>query len=122
MSESERRFQRYALTPSAFSRQRVKALGFIGSLRGWKECRVKDMSTAGALLLSKQEHYLGDKIEVELQTVEGRTMVFKGEVVNLGRDHATSQHRVGVRLETPEHGTSEAQFLDGLQTRFKESA
>lgn len=122
MSESERRFQRYALTPGAFSRQRVKALGFIGSLKGWKECRVKDMSTAGALLLSKQEHYLGDKIEVELQTVEGVTMVFRGEVVNLGKDHTTSQHRVGVRLEAPEPGTSEALFLDGLQTRFKESA
>jgi hypothetical protein len=121
MSESERRFQRYALTPGAFSSQRVKALGFLGLIKGWKDCRVKDMSIAGVLLLTKQQHMLGDKVEVELQTIDGSKMVFLGEVVNLGNDHTTDQHRVGVRIDTPKEGTPESKFLDGLETRFKPS-
>jgi hypothetical protein len=121
MSESERRFHRYALAPGAFSRQRVRALGFIGFFKSWKECRVKDMSIAGALLLTKQQHILGDKVEVELQTVEGVSMIFLGEVVNLGMDHSTDQHRVGVHIDPPRQGTPESLFLESLPTRFKAS-
>ncbi|MCF5371279.1 PilZ domain-containing protein [Pseudomonas syringae] len=121
MSESERRFQRYTLIPGAFSRQRAKAVGFLGTLKGWKDCRVKDMSTAGALLLTKQEHFLGDKIEIELVTIDTVKLVFVGEVVNAGRDHASNDQKVGIRLETPGPGTPESIFLDGLADRFKES-
>ena len=121
MSESERRFQRYDLNPSAFSRQRVKVMGFFGALKGWKDCRVKDMSTAGALVLTKQELLLGDSIEVELTTVEGSKLVFKGEIVNLGRDHMTSESKLGVRLDQTTAASSEHIFLNELNSRFRQS-
>jgi hypothetical protein len=121
MSESERRFQRYDLNPGAFSRQRVKVSGFIGSLKGWKDCRVKDMSTAGALVLTKQVFLLGDHVEVELTTVEGIRLVFSGEVVNLSKDHSTDESKLGISLGKTAPASSEGIFLSGLSSRFRQS-
>ena len=121
MSESQRRFQRYTLSPGAFTSQRVRGTGLLGSIKGWKVCRVKDMSVAGALLLTKQDHYLGAGIEIELSTVEGQKLIFKGEVVNLGKDHQTNDNKLGVRIESPKAGSSEAKFVEGLEKRFKPS-
>lgn len=121
MSESERRFNRYVLTPGAFSQQRIRGKGLIGSLKGWKECRVKDMSTAGALVLTKQVHNLGDEIEVELVPVGGVRMVFEGEIVNLGKDHHSNENKLGVRMESPQEGSPEHKFLNSLQARFESS-
>lgn len=122
MSLSERRFQRYNLSPGAFSRQRIRVTGLLGSIKGWKDCRVKDMSVAGALILAKQEHQLGSIIEVELETTDGSRMVFKGEVVNLGKDHQSNEHKIGMKIEAPAGGSGEAVFLDSLEGRFKASA
>jgi hypothetical protein len=121
MSESERRFQRYVLAPDAFASQRAKGTGLTALLKGWKDCRVKDMSAAGALLLTKQEFSLGDGIEVELTEKSGNRLVFKGEVVNLGKDHHTNLNKLGVRLDVPGEGALEARFLAGLESRFKPS-
>lgn len=119
MSQSERRFQRYTLTPGAFSRQRLRGTGLLASLKGWKDCRVKDMSTAGAQVLTKQEHYLGTQIEIELVTVEDARMVFKGEVVNLGKDHTSDESKIGIKLNAPMPGTAEASFLESLERMFR---
>ncbi|HBO2935331.1 TPA: PilZ domain-containing protein [Pseudomonas aeruginosa] len=121
MSESERRFQRYVLAPDAFASQRAKGTGLAALLKGWKDCRVKDMSAAGALLLTKQEFSLGDGIEVELTEKGGKRLVFKGEVVNLGKDHHTNLSKVGVKLSEPGNGSLEAQFLGSLESRFRQS-
>ncbi|KQW19920.1 hypothetical protein ASC85_08720 [Pseudomonas sp. Root401] len=122
MSLSERRFQRYHLTPGAFSRQRIRGTGLLAGIKGWKDCRVKDMSVAGALILAKQEHQLGSKIEVELETTDGTRMVFLGEVVNLGKDHNSNEHKIGMKIQAPKGGSAEAEFLDSLESRFKASA
>lgn len=122
MSESERRHTRYALSTGEFSRQRVKGCGMFASLKGWRDCRVKDMSSAGALLLTKTEHYLGDFVHLELTATEGSKLLFKGEVVNLGKDHNTNEHKLGIRIDQPKVGTREAKFLDGLQDRARQKA
>lgn len=122
MSESERRYTRYALPAGEFTRQRLKCCGIFGSLKGWKECRVKDISSAGALLLTRTEHYLGDFIDLELVSSDGTKLLFRGEVVNLGSDHSTNQHKVGVKIATPSPGSGEAIFLNGIQNRYKQSA
>ena len=122
MSESERRHIRYALSSGEFTRQRLKGSGMLGSLKGWKECRVKDISSAGALLLTKTEHYLGDFIDLELISLDGSKLLFRGEVVNLGKDHTTNQHKVGVKITTPIPGSGEAIFLNGIPARYKQSA
>ena len=122
MSESERRHTRYALSSGEFTRQRLKRCGMLGSLKGWKECRVKDISSAGALLLTKTEHYLGDFINLELLSSGGSKLLFRGEVVNLGKDHSTNQHKVGVKIATPTPGSGEAIFVNGIQTRYKQNA
>lgn len=119
MSESERRHTRYALSPGEFTRQRLKGCGMLGSLKGWKECWVKDISSAGAAVLAKSDHYLGDYIDLELTATDGSRLVFKGEVVNLGKDHGTDQHKLGIKIDQPKSGSREAKFLDGLQTRYK---
>lgn len=117
MSESERRHIRYVLAPGEFTRQRLRGCGILASLRGWKDCWVKDMSSAGALLLTKTEHYLGDTIDIELTPTDGKALVFRGEVVNLGKDHATSQNKMGIKLEQPAGSSPESKFLDQLQAR-----
>lgn len=122
MSESQRRFQRYNLNPNAFTRQRVKSAGLIGSLKGWRECRVKDMSAAGALILTKVDFMMGDKLDIELMTTEGARLVFKGEVVNLGRDHLNNDTKLGISISKAEAGSPEAGFLNDLERKFKQSA
>ena len=122
MSESERRHIRYALPSGEFTRQRLKVRGMLGSLKGWKDCRVKDMSSAGVLVLAKTEHYLGDTIDIELTGMDGRTLTFTGEVVNLGKDHAANLNKVGVKIVQPGATSAEAKFLAGLQARYKQSA
>lgn len=122
MSLSERRFQRYTLTPGAFSLQRMRGTGFFASLGGWKACRVKDMSSAGALVLAKQEYHLGAHIDIELQTTDGVRMIFKGEVVNLGKDHKTSENKIGIRIYAPSEGSIESSFLENLGKKFRETA
>jgi hypothetical protein len=100
----------------------MRGTGLLGSLKGWKDCRVKDMSIAGALIQAKQEHQLGAKVEVELETIDGARMVFQGEVVNLGKDHKTNENKLGVRLEPAKGGSAEAAFLESLEQRFKACA
>lgn len=121
MSESDRRFQRYVLAPDAFTSQRAKGAGLSWLIKGWKDCRVKDMSAAGALLLTKQDFSLGDKIEVELTAKEGQRMVFQGEVVNLGKDHNAGLNKLGIKLGHPTSGSVEERFLEGLEARFRPS-
>lgn len=121
MSESERRHVRYALPSGEFTRQRLKGRGMFGSLKGWKDCRVKDMSSAGALVLTKAEHYLGDTIDIELTGTNGSKLVFSGEVVNLGKDHAANLNKMGIKIVPPQGSSAEAKFLAGLQTSYKQS-
>jgi len=121
MPESLRRFQRYTLAPDEFTQQRLKNRSFFASLMGWKECRVKDMSEAGALILTKHQLGLGDEVQLELSPRQGAKMVFEGEVVNLGIDHATKVNKIGIRLTGPRGGTTEANFLSNLEACFKPS-
>ncbi len=121
MSESDRRFQRYVLTPDAFASQRVKGSGFSWLLRGWKDCRVKDMSAAGVLLLSKQDFSLGEGVEVELTAKDGQRMVFQGEVVNLGKEHNAGQNKIGIKLGATSSGSAEERFLERLAKNFRPS-
>jgi hypothetical protein len=98
----------------------IKGYGRI-TIIGWKECRVKDMSEAGALILTKHRLDLGDEVQLELSPKQGAKMVFEGDVVNLGIDHATKVNKIGIRLTSPRGGTTEATFLIKLEACFKPS-
>ncbi len=100
----------------------MRGTGLLASLGGWKACRVKDMSSAGALILAKQEYHLGAQIDIELKTTEGVRMVFRGEVVNLGKDHKSNENKIGVRIQAPEQGSVESTFLETLGYKFQACA
>lgn len=121
MSESERRFQRFLLPPGAVKEQRLKVDGVIGSIRGWAQCQIKDLSIAGALVYCDTGMKLGDGVKLKLEMNSGDLMVFTGEVVNLGRDQSTAKQRVGIRLSNPEAGATESLFLEDLGKHFEES-
>lgn len=119
MSEAQRRFQRFIVSAGAFKGQRVKAAGMFGLVKRWGECKVHDISQAGALVLSKTTFDMGDAVVIELEPIDGTVMRFDGEVVNLGREHSSGLYKLGVRLLAPKPGTTEMEFLDTLEQRFK---
>ncbi len=121
MSESLRRFQRYSLPPGALKSQRIKVPGVVGTIKGWSDCMVKDVSVAGALILSKTLQKLGDKIVLELTPHQGEPMLFQGEVVNLGKDHNSGMHKLGIKLFEPKAGSEQSSFLETLSERYPES-
>tara|TARA_R110002124_G_scaffold128157_19_gene288715 strand:+ start:12076 stop:12444 length:369 start_codon:yes stop_codon:yes gene_type:complete len=121
MSESDRRYQRYFISEGAFKSQRIKGSSFIGTLKGWMDCQIRDLSYAGAQVYSNAKLGLGAKIEIKLTSDQGKEMNFKGEVVNIGRDLATSQQKLGVRIEEPAVGSKEANFLGDLSENFEKS-
>lgn len=122
MSESDRRFQRYNVSAGSFSNQRVKVEGFLGSLKGWGGCKVKDMSEAGALVLTKRLLSMGDTVIIEMTPRGGVPMNFRGEVVNIGTEHVSGWAKLGVRLITPGQGSREMTFLETLSDHYKISA
>lgn len=119
MSEAQRRYQRFIVSAGALKRQRVRAASIMGKLKGWKDCKVQDISQAGALVLASSIFDMGDAVQVELLPSDDEAIIFDGEVVNLGREHATGQYRLGIRLNTPQPGSAEMRFLDTLSERFR---
>lgn len=122
MSESQRRFQRYAVQAGSLSSQRYKEAGVLGFLRGWTDCKVTDLSHAGALVVSSKMLDMGSVLAIEITPKSsGDKLTFHGEVMNIGREPKQGTYRFGVKLFTPERGTKELLYLEQLPTIFKES-
>ena len=121
MSESDRRYDRYSLDEAAFKTVKLKRHGVMGLLSGYVDCKVKDMSKAGALVLCSSSVSLGSRISLKLELQNDSELVFLAEVVNLGRDVTKGLVKLGLRLEPSPEGSAEYRFLDSLAENYQKS-
>lgn len=119
MTHADRRHTRYALPDGVFAVQQIKLKGMFGSLAGWGDCRLKDISCAGFLLMTSKRLTIGDKISVKLSEADGNSLTFQGNVVNASTDHSTGLLKIGVSISSPDQGDVEQGFLTSLSDRFK---
>ncbi|MGK8984438.1 PilZ domain-containing protein, partial [Pseudomonas aeruginosa] len=91
----------------------------LGFLAGWGDCRVRDISYAGALVLTDKKIGIGDQVLLRLTEKDGGVMDFEGTVANCSKDPITHQFRVGVALSEPEADRREKGFLLQLQDRYR---
>lgn len=119
MGHSDRRHTRYALPDILFVSQEIKQQGMIGSLLGWGQCHIRDISYAGMLLTTAKRMTIGDKITVKLNFKSGEELSFRCNVVNASTDHGTGNLKVGVCILEPERDSPEGVFLTTLGDKFK---
>lgn len=120
MSEAERRHKRYMVPEGSMTSQHVRVKGIFGLLRGWSVCRIKDLSAAGVMVLAERQLGIGDEIEIRLVDRAGDSLLFNGQVANVGRDHREERYKIGIALEVTPEDVKENEFLNSLATRFKE--
>lgn len=121
MSEADRRFQRFVVDPDAFRSQRIRKKGLLGSILGWKLCSLRDISNAGALVITHKLLTMGTPVMIELETNDGESMTLSGEVVNIALDHGSCHFRLGIKIMQPEAQSSEGRFLSNLDSHFQPS-
>lgn len=63
---------------------------------------MRDISYAGALVLTDKKIGIGDQVLLRLTEKDGGVMDFEGTVANCSKDPITHQFRVGVALSEPE--------------------
>lgn len=118
MTVTDRRYTRYLVNDGALKSQLIKQLGIFGLLGGWGECKVRDLSLAGALVLTKRKLGIGDRIELKLVGRDGVEMRFQCAVANASSDHKFGGFKLGVSISEPAHGSPEHQFLTSLSSIF----
>ncbi|AGL46042.1 MULTISPECIES: PilZ domain-containing protein [Pseudomonas] len=119
MTAANRRYTRYAIPENSLQKQQIKTRGVLGFLAGWGDCRVRDISYAGALVLTDKKIGIGDQVLLRLTEKDGGVMDFEGTVANCSKDPITHQFRVGVALSEPEADRREKGFLLQLQDRYR---
>lgn len=119
MTAANRRYTRYAIPEQSLQKQMIKTKGVLGLLAGWADCRVRDISYAGALVLTDKKIGIGDQVLLRLVEKSGDEMIFEGVVANCSKDPISHQYRVGMALSEPEAGKREMGFLIGLQDRYR---
>ena len=119
MSASARRHTRYTVPKDAMRTQQIKSKGLIAGLKGWADCQVRDLSYAGALVLSERKMGIGDHILMRLSLRSGWDLEFDGKVVNCGTDILSGQYKLGVAIDEPSSETSEHRFLQNLGATFE---
>jgi hypothetical protein len=121
MSEAERRHKRYMVPEGSMASQHIRVKGLFGLVRGWSLCRIKDLSAAGVMVLAERQLGIGDEIEIRLVDRSGVSLLFSGQVANVGRDHREERYKIGIALSLAPEDVKESQFLNNLATRFKEA-
>ncbi|MGP0171110.1 PilZ domain-containing protein [Pseudomonas sp. NCHU5208] len=121
MDASNRRHTRYKVTEGSLASQRMRKGGLFGKLQGWSDCRISDLSIAGALVMTQKRHGPGDKVSLELTTRSGESLVFLGKVVNIGSEHRLGGYRLGIALDEAEEGSNEFDFLHSLSSLYQTS-
>ncbi|HBO6302943.1 TPA: PilZ domain-containing protein [Pseudomonas aeruginosa] len=119
MTAANRRYTRYAIPEHAMRKQEIKIKGVLGLLAGWGDCRVRDISYAGALVLTDKKIGIGDRVVLRLVEKDGAEMTFDGSVANCSKDPITKQFRLGIALVEPDSGRKEMGFLQELQDRYR---
>src|SRR5690606_5531779 len=117
MNASNRRHTRYTVPEGALSDQKLRPNGILSGLRGWTDCRVRDMSIAGALVLARKSIGTGTAVSLRLTLRTGEELVYHGTVVNVS-DGGKGEYRMGVSLENANPGTPEHTFLHDLESVF----
>ena len=121
MSAAARRHTRYTVPEDAMRTQQIKTKGLFGGLKGWSDCRVRDLSAAGALVLSDKKLDIGDHVLMRLSLRKGWDLEFDGKIVNCGTDVASGKYKLGVSIDEPSEETSEHRFLRDLNQTFTEA-
>lgn len=121
MNASDRRHTRYVIREEALLSQKISGKGLLAAIRGQVDCRVRDMSVAGALVLASRKYGIGDVIDLELTERSGRQLRLGGKVVNCGIDASTGLNKLGISLSAPRSGTPEHAFLEQLASNFAEA-
>lgn len=98
--------------------QQIKTKGLFGGLKGWSDCRVRDLSFAGALVLSEKKLDIGDHVLMRLSLRTGWNLEFDGKVVNCGTDLMSGKFKLGVSIDEPGQETTEHSFLRDLNQTF----
>ncbi len=119
MDASNRRHTRYKVTEGSLAAQRMRKGGLVGMLQGWSECRISDLSIAGALVLTQKRLGPEDKIILELTTRDGNSLLLLGKVVNISSEHRLGGYRLGVALGEVISGSAEHEFLHGLALMYQ---
>lgn len=121
MNASSRRHTRYVIPEGALASQKIKSRGLVAGLLGWADCRVRDLSIAGALILTDKKKGIGDPIAMRLTEKNGTELNFEGKVVNCGTDHRSGKFQLGISLLEQAPDSKEHAFLHGLATSFAEA-
>lgn len=118
MDASGRRHTRYTVPEGAMRSQKIKEKGLLGGLLGWADCRVRDLSIAGALILTNKKLGIGDQILMKLTPKLGNDLEFAGSVVNCTTDQSSGKYQLGIALAAPSTNTGEHHFLHNLSVAF----
>jgi hypothetical protein len=122
MNASNRRHTRYSVPEGALASQKIRSKSFIARLLGWGDCRLRDISIAGALILTEKKFCIGDKISIKLTPRKGAELVFDGEVVNCTKDHKSGHLQLGIAIQTPAPRSAEETFFNQIGTVFHQVA
>ncbi|QHF00570.1 PilZ domain-containing protein (plasmid) [Pseudomonas cannabina pv. alisalensis] len=121
MNASSRRHTRYVISEGALLSQQIKGKGLVAALLGWADCRVRDLSIAGAMILTEKKKGIGDPISMKLTQRNGDELQFEGKVVNCGTDHRSGHFQLGIALNEQAPETREHIFLHSLGDSFPEA-
>jgi len=118
MSQENRRHTRYSIPEGEVTRLQVKPQGVMSIFSGWSDATVRDMSSAGMLVMTEKRMTIGDGVTVRMELKDGSALSFNGEVVNASTDHSSGKKKLGISIFEPGSGSTEQAFLTGLSDRF----
>nr|CAM96091.1 hypothetical protein pQBR0059 [Pseudomonas fluorescens SBW25] len=109
------------ISEGALLSQKIKGKGLVAGLLGWADCRVRDLSVAGAMILTEKKKGIGDAISMKLTQRNGDELQFEGRVVNCGTDHRSGNFQLGIALSDQAPDSREHIFLHSLGESFPEA-
>ena len=102
--------------------QKIRSKGALLRMLGWADCRLRDISIAGALILTEKKFGIGDKISIKLSPKADAELVFEGEVVNCSKDPRTGHFQLGIAIQPPAARSHEESFFNKLESIFQQVA
>lgn len=118
MSHEDRRHTRYSIPEGEVKCLQVKPKGVMNILAGWSDATVRDMSSAGMLVMSEKRMAIGDGVVVRMKLRDGSEFSFDGQVVNASTDYVSGKKKLGISIAAPAAGSIELDFLKGLSERY----
>lgn len=122
MNASNRRHTRYTVPEGALASQKLRGKSLVARMLGWGDCRLRDISIAGALILTERKFGIGDKLNIKLTPRKGAELVFDGEVVNCTKDSKSGHLQLGVAIQAPAPMSAEEAFFKEIGSVFHQVA